>query len=443
MSVIEFWEGNKVDIDYDKLAQDSLSVKGKRYHNPCRALEIFGNLTNLDVERNLEFSFKLSNIFIRKSHLALPSGFKIPLNDGVYHPPFVWKDCSPNALSINFTYMTNALYRILTGLVDHNLLLDEKVGNLLDEACLKLCKIYKLNNGYIMKNINNNINMFFISKVIESLVGPKIYNCEFQEMELTSEALERTLNSIDSYISNSLLQQMALALGSGITFFENFISEKSNDTNSNKVLIEERMYSYLEKAIVIDHRKHLIERIETANDSGKDITMCAILDDTSETVFDLLWMQHLIKRNVHLKLNLLLNRAQVSINFSSNMIQKILTNRHFKFLASKLNSQVFLYHTYCPLISFQTNILMKDAWYVINNSDFIYIKGLNFFETCQIKNKDTYYAFVVYGPVSCLYTGLNDFDAVFAFVPEGEEGFRHDKDQTKIKTLSEVTTVRL
>ncbi len=442
MSVIEFWTDHKIDIDFDKLRQDSIPVKGRSYHNPCRGLEIFGNLDDSAADSNLGLTLDLLGFSVQPSCFSFTSGFKVPFGEGIYQPPFVWKDCSPNALAVNFTYMTNAFYRILSGLADQSLLPEEKIGNLLDEACLRLSRIYKLQDSFIMKYINNNLNMYLISKITENLVGRNVYNSEHQEPILTNHSLEQTLESIDAYTSASVVQQMSLALGRGVAFFENLVGTTNALSHANQFVVEDRTYSYIENPLAIDHRKHLVEQVQTANDRGINLSMCAILDDTSETVFDLLWMQQLLKRNKHFRINLLLNRAQVSINFSSNMLKRILSDRHFRGLASRLNTQLFVFETFCPLISFQTNILTKAAWRVISNSDFVYVKGLNFFETCQIKEKDTYHAFVVYGPVSRLYTDLIDFDAVFAYVPKGREGYVHNRDHTRVVTLSDVCSMK-
>ena len=422
MSVLEFWTDHKIDIEFDELRQNSVSVKGKSYQNPFRGLEIFGNLEVPIDESNQDFTLEFSDFTIQASYLQFQSGLNIPFGKGIYHPPFIWQDCSPKDLSINFTYITNVFYRILSSLADQNLIATDKIDSLLDEACRRLSIIYKLQEGFIMKHINNTLNMYLISKITENLVGRKIYKCEYQEPILTYRSLEQTLNSIDTYFSASILQQMSLSLGRGVTFSENFLADNQILNRTDKMLVEERTNSYLDNSLVIDHRRHLIKRVQVANTQGINISMCAILDDTSETVFDLLWIQQLLERCKYFKVNLLLNRAQVSINFSSFMFKKILSNKSFLGLAKRLHTQLFIYEIFCPLISFQTNILTQNAWNIINGSDFIYVKGLNFFETCQIKGKDTYHAFIVYGNVSRLYTGLKDYDAVFAFIPQEKEG---------------------
>jgi len=105
----------------------------------------------------------------------------------------------------------------------------------------------------------------------------------------------------------------------------------------------------------------------------------------------------------------------------------VLASPEFRDLASRLGTRVTLTEFYCPLISFQTNLLPPKAVQAINEADVVYIKGANFFETLQIPHKDTFYGFIVYGPISRAYTGLADFDAVFAHVPRGRSGYVHNQ----------------
>lgn len=436
MGVIEFWKGHKADVDLDELRHHAVPVKGKIYHDPGRCLEIFGNLGNPTNETDLA-TFYASDFLVEQSYLQLKSGIRIPFGEGIYQPPFVWQDCSPVILAKNLIYSTNAFFRIFSNLADQNLIPAAEVDSLLDQACLELSRMYKLQDSLVMKFINNNLNMYLTFMIVEHLVGKRIFDSECQEPLLTARSLDQTLGSIGTYATASVTQQMALALGRGVAFFEKFVGAKS-PSHANQPIVEDRTYSYFDNSMAIDHRQHLIERVQTTNDQGITLSMCAIVDDTSETVFDLLWMQQLLENNRHFRINLLLNKAQVSINFSSNMLNKVLSNRHFHGLASRLNSQLFVFETFCPLMSFQTNALTQQAWRVIESSDFVYVKGLNFFETCQIARRDTYHAFVVYGPVSRLYTGLNEFDAVFAHVPKGAEGYVHNRNQARIVTLSDI-----
>ena len=232
--------------------------------------------------------------------------------------PFLWKDCSPSKLAVNFTYNTNAIFRILSNLADQNLIPKTKVTNLLDRACLLLCQIYKFHNNSIIKHINNNINMYIISKIIETLLGQEIYSAEYQEPVITARSLEHTLKTVDNYARLSTLQLMAISLGSGVAFIEEYIGTEEQ-IRADKILIEERIFAYAENPIAIDHRNKLINRVKTSDSMGVPITMCTILDDTAETVYDLLWIssvQMLVEQKQLVTMHL--------VGFSATMFSKCL-----------------------------------------------------------------------------------------------------------------------
>jgi hypothetical protein len=167
-------------------------------------------------------------------------------------------------------------------------------------------------------------------------------------------------------------------------------------------------------------------------------TLAAILDDATETVNDLLWMQSLMDQFRFLKVNLLVNTAQISINFSTELLAQVLRAEPFRSLRGRLGGQFLITETYCPFISYQTNYLTPEARRVIASADAVYIKGANFFETCQIPDKETFHAFVVFGPVSRGYTGLRDFEGVFAHVPAGRTGYVHRLAPHKNMNLAEI-----
>jgi hypothetical protein len=440
MSVVEFWENCSLDLDVAQLTEMAVPVKGKSYSNPCRFLEIYANLPQ-------SLPFKTPGPIKDYSHqtikeLFLPKipGKTVPFGDGIYQPPFIWRDCSAKALGVNFTYTTNAIYRILCNLFELGLIPGNKLDSLLDTGCLLMSSIYKSNHHEIMKNMNNNINMFIISKVMEFLVGKRIYNSEKQEIRLTRRSLAISLAMVKEHINFTIKQQMALALGKGVAFIEKYLNPSILEKR-NKTAIYERTYNFYEKELGIDDRQILIDRVWNAYEENRKITMCAILDDATETVDDLLWMQSMLVKFPNFKIHLLVNTAQISINFSIHMLKAIIENPYFSELTARINQQFFIHKTYCPLISFQTNFLTSPANKVIDGVDFVYVKGANFFETCQLVDKDVFYAFVVFGPISQLYTGLNNFDAVFAYVPKGLEGYKHHSNPSRILTLKTITSL--
>jgi hypothetical protein len=278
--------------------------------------------------------------------------------------------------------------------------------------------------------------MYLISKVVEYLVGRKQYDTNQQESDLTAHSLSLALSLAQGLDEVPVAEKMALAIGRGVAFVESRIF--ANDAEKRICQhAEDVSYGYFQRPLAIDHRQKLIRSISDAGERGS-FTLAAILDDTAESVDDLVWMLELMQLFPYLHVHLLVNSAQISVNFSSDMLSQVLRHPAFRGLRDRVGSQFFVTAIYCPFISFQTNYLPKAAQRVIADSDAVYIKGANFFETCQIQDKDTYHAFVVYGPVSRAYTGLRDFDPVFVHLPIGVTGYEHRPAPERVTTLLDV-----
>jgi len=436
---VEFWPGFQAEIDLDQIVQSVIPVKGKCYKNPLRLLEIFANLPR-DLPNDDQGDF-LSWQRIQHEFMPYIPGIHFALGEEIQQPPFTWKECSAYALAVNFSYATNAIYRIISNLHAQGLVLAEQVDPLIDRACLRLSSIYRVNSGFVMRNMNNNFQMFLIPRVVESLVGRSIYNSDMQEYPLVRRSLQIALAMARDYVHLDTLQKMAVALGKGVAFIEKRLTPDGLPQDERQD-VEASAYRYYEKPLAIDDRWLLIDKIANVCTRSQGFVLTAILDDASETVADLLWMLDLMERYPFFQVKLLANTAQVSVNFSSQMLDDVLKEPIFCGLGERLGGQFQVIEMYCPFISFQTSVLPPAARQAIRISDAIFVKGANFFETCQIVEKDAFYAFVVLGPLSRLYSGLQDYDPVFAYVPAGEFGYVHHINQAQVRTLRKLVTGR-
>ncbi len=442
---VKFWNGLEAEVDVNDVASRSLSVKGASFQNPLRFLEIYSDTVNSeDIRSQLASNPRISPLAhtieyedIKKRFFPNISGQLVEIGAGIDSPPFCWKDADAKKLCVSFTYNVNAFYRILKNLSAEGKIPENQIANLLDQACLMLSQIYKARQFHVIKHINNNFNMYLISRVIEELVGRDIYCSEEQELSLTGQSLATALEMAPGFMSYSVREKMGFALGMGVAFIEQRMRRKE----SVKETIEETQkttYEYFRKTIAIDDRSHLLKMISDGVIRKSPFTLAAVLDDATETVIDLLWMQDLMEQFSHFRVNLLVNTAQISINFSSHMLNSVLSSPPFKKLAARWGNQFRVTKMYCPFISFQTNYLPPNARQVIKESDVVYIKGANFFETCQIPEKECFHAFVVFGPVSRAYTGLTDYEAVFAYLPAGIAGYLHHFKAEEIITLKDI-----
>ena len=423
----------EAEIDLDLIRKNAISVKGYSYKNVLRFLEIYqgSNSVSSSVCSNLQIP---NPELIKTFFLPTVPGVTQGIGKDLHLPPFTWNDINPHNLALNFTYNTNAFYRIFKNLSDQGRIPATRIDPLVDQACIVLSEIYKSNNHNIIRGINNNINMFMVTRIVEFLLGKSVFDADQQEPTITRQSLRLALEMAKEHASLPLVQKMGLALGKGIAFVEKYVG-KNTISRDNESEIIETSYRYCEKNVVIDDRRKFLDRIYQDNETGTNTTLCAILDDTAESVDNLLWIQHLLMECRRLKVVLIANTAQVSINFSAAMVEDVLSHKSFSFLGSLFNNRFFVENIYCPLISFQPEFMTASTKRVIAAADIVYIKGMNFFETCQFKDLDTYYAFVVYGTVSQTYTGLNNFEGVFAHVPTGKTGYVHSEKRERILTL--------
>jgi hypothetical protein len=278
--------------------------------------------------------------------------------------------------------------------------------------------------------------MYLISKTVEFLVGKRCYDSERQELLSTRRSLAEALVMARDHENLPVLEKMGVALGQGVSFMESRMRGAKLD-RTEAWTVQETAHQFYRKQIAVDHRLKLLELISGGGSRRKGFSLAVVLDDATETVDDLLWLQDLLELFPFLKVHLLANTAQISINFSSHMLKAIWRARSFGGLVRRLGTQFFVTEIYCPFISFQTNFLPTNAHRVIEESDAVFIKGANFFETCQIPEKDCFHAFVVFGPISRQLTGLENLDGVFAFLPAGAHGYTHRGGSQAVTTLSD------
>jgi hypothetical protein len=435
---ISFWEGMEADIDLSSVLRRAVPVKGVLAPAPLRFLEIYCGVVGSARARSADRQ-RLSWPEIRAKFLPNIPGVRTHIGERHDQPPFTWRECDPVHLCVSFTYNSSAFFRILSMLYDRRVIQYADISSLLDKACLTLSQLYAAKEHFLLRNINNNFNMFLISKVIESLVSKQLYDSDIQELETTRASLAVAIEDVPEHDRLPMLEKMALSLGRGVSFLEGRIRDgRLSKADAQK--IAEATYSYFGDGLKIDHRKKLLDMIADAGLHRGAFMLTAILDDAAESILDFLWLRDALEEFPFLTVHLLVNSAQISINFSIQMLADILEHAAFRGLTERLNKSFFVTDMYCPLISFQEGYFPTRAQAVIDRSDTVYVKGANFFETCQIAHKHTFHAFVVYGPVSRTYTGLKDFDAVFVHLPPGEVGFVHRKPPSTITTLVDIVT---
>ena len=438
---VEFWPGMSADLDLASVARAAVGVKGVAFRDPLRFLEIYENTIST---RQRYTSGKRMTRFDNLTHLgsnelnrlSLPRipGVTVQLGARVLQPPFAWREAEPHYLAISFTYNTNAFFRILSMLHEEGHIGTEHIEQLLDCACLRLAELYRAQSHFLIRHINNNFNMWLISKVIESLVGRRCYDADQQEPQQTRRSLATAITLAASHKHLPLHEKMGVALGKGATFIEARFADRARRATAARDAQSEA-HCFFGRSLVIDHRTHLVQSIENTGLRFGRCVLAVVLDDVAESVDDLLWLQDLLNEFSFLTVRLLTNTAQISINFSAQMLASVLRAPVFNELRAHYGGRFRVTRLYCPFISFQSNYLPPVARRAIAAADIVFVKGANFFETCQLPEKETFHAFVVCGSVSQRYTGCPVGSGVFAHVPAGVAGYRHARRPERVQTL--------
>lgn len=428
---LRFWNELEVEVDLADVAARSLSVKGCSFRNPLRFLEIYNDEVISSCRRPMTYEEARERFFPKIGGRPVDIGPLVDL------PPFCWRDADVKKLCVSFTYNANAFYRIFKNISAEGKIEESSVENCVDAACRQLAEIYKAGDCYVIKNINNNFNMYLISRVVEEIVGRENYSCDCQELQLTRQSLEAVIALAPAYASYPVVEKMGIALGLGIAFIEHGIGSWED---GRKLLCqaETAAHGYFGHVIAIDDRARLLRMVEEHGPKGTPFVLCAVLDDASESVADLLWMQDLLQAFPYFNVDLLVNTAQVSINFSSEMLAEVMRSPAFRPLAARVGSQLHVTKIYCPFISFQLNFLPEHGRAAVDRADVVFVKGANFFETFQPRGRPRFYGFVVYGALSRAYSGLSDNEAVFAYVPAGTSGYIHHPIADGIVSLREI-----
>jgi hypothetical protein len=438
------------NVDRARIARSAMSVKGHTGANPLRFLEIYANLALPGASRVPSGASESGQLAqarrrytqIRDDSWAVTEACLLPripgssfsIGDDVAQPPYVWAECGSERLAVNFTYNSAAIHRILTQLRDAGTLTPADVEPTFDLVCLVIALAYNAQDHFVLRNINNNISMYLVPKAIEYLLGKSTYDADCQDATVTNASLASTLAMLPSYDSMDILDVMSLSLGQGIAFVEDRIHRQAM-SHHDGLSIGDVIASYITRPPAIDHRHRLMDMIDRAGVRTNGFTLAAIVDDATETVIDLLWMTRLLRRFAFLHIDLIVNTARVSVNFSLDMLSSIWDSPSFASSLSAIGNRLRVVPIYCPLVSLQSNCLTTSVRAIIDRADAVFVKGAGYFETLQLPEKNVFYGFVVHGPISIKYTGLNEFDAVFAHVPAGQVGYVHDAAPEHVRRL--------
>ena len=158
-----------------------------------------------------------------------------------------------------------------------------------------------------------------------------------------------------------------------------------------------------------------------------------ILDDNGELVWDLLFIQQLLRKTPQLRITVVANTEIVDNNANVQTISWSLQHSSLKFLRSSKRFKLLVEPN--KRSSLDLNYCSNQFYTELHSTDLIYIKGVGAFETMQNLPTTTYYAFVVYSKSSQKCTGLNKGQGVFVRIPKNTYAYRVLPRRNKLLNL--------
>jgi 8-oxo-dGTP pyrophosphatase MutT (NUDIX family) len=193
---------------------------------------------------------------------------------------------------------------------------------------------------------------------------------------------------------------------------------KSGSGSFAAQIIGDKIFKAQANILKINHIDKFIKKLDTSN----SLTM--ILDDNGESVFDLFLAQTILQKYPNIKINFLINKFPVSINISEDTFETVLKAPLFKSLKElRQNGRARVLFQNCPFNSFQTTHLTPETVATIKQSDFIYVKGQNFFESFETSLGDTFYAFVSSSDMNIKLTGFDRRAGLFVYLEQHQKRF--------------------
>jgi hypothetical protein len=301
------------------------------------------------------------------------------------------------------------------------------------ESALKIYSyLVKQRDYYLARSINFNHSMFLQDRILNLLLGDSI--CMAADRlggsgKLANQIAMELLRNLDTL---SYRQLCALSVFMGVIWTSSQDVQRAFAANPSLTLghIETQLNTQAGNWC-IDHTDRFLADMGTE----APITVCVILDDNGESVFDVALFQRLLNDSGSLRVVLIVNRYPVSNNIALETLQDLLRDPFFQDLRRHLEQgraglcverQVFR--------SFELAHLQPETVHLIRQSQATYIKGVNFFETCQIPDITRYYCFTVHGRTSTMLTGCAEGKGVFVKLRPGETGYTYHSPD-RIETL--------
>lgn len=289
--------------------------------------------------------------------------------------------------------------------------------------------LIKANDFYLAKHMNFNYSMFFQERIISILFDHLPISIEtilLKEGRLVNDV---ALKLLQQYVNPSFDKLCKLSVFMGVAWIDLNASQKKALFDFDNSM--QTMDSYLDlesRKWCINHSELFLKDIQDA-DTVKRAVIC-ILDDNGESVFDLALFQNLLTQYSKLEVIFIVNFFPVSNNIALSTFKQLLHSNYFQKLNQFFDQgRAHLVTERQVFRSFETSNLRPSTVQAIKKADVTYVKGANFFETFQLKETLTYFAFTAHGYTSLMLTGCPKGSGIFTRIPAGYEGFYYSSHQ--------------
>jgi len=360
-----------------------------------------------------------------------------PVNN-IFDIPYLWPYPLKYASVRKFSHTLAWIDSNIKILIE-DLLLPIKVSSNEIKYLVNICfviysELIKADNFYLADNMNFNHSIFFQERIIELLLGINLYNVK-EKIEVGQLSNKITLKYLQELGDLKLPELKVLSVFMGVIWTSSPELQNDFDGHSPKILSEiEKTLNIYKDNMVVDDFEYFITDIT----NRKINNLIVILDDNGESVYDLAIIQKILKLNSKLKVTFVLNSTPVSVNISIDTFKSIIAEKYFHELNEEIKNERVVLHVITQYFrSFDYSYFSKQTKKLLSNADGCYIKGLNFFETMQLKDASMYYCFTVYGENAINLTGFKQFAGLFVHVPKGSSAFNVN-DDSSIVTLKEL-----
>jgi uncharacterized protein with ATP-grasp and redox domains len=353
--------------------------------------------------------------------------------------PFPLRLASPAKLSHSFRWIdANVKVQIEKALLQKNASREE--CRIIANCALSIYSYILKHEQYSLAlAINFNHSMFIQDRVLSLLLGPRQYLASDSLLKRSRIANDIALRYLEQLapVSEKVLCKLSVFMGIVWTNSDELQEAYLEGVTTLLSEIETRL-RIAERPWCIDHTDSFLSMMNTS--SGPSAMV--VLDDNGESIFDLALFQSLMQGNPRITLTFLVNKFPVSTNISLDAMSDILDKPYFRNLRQEVaRGRASILVEEQPFRSFEQSYLTRKSREAVQESDVLYVKGANFFETFQITYKHRFYALAVQEFTTRMLTGCTEGSGIFVELMEGQDGYSYRSSQD-MTPLSKVLSAR-